>query len=139
MDNFQITLANVLIITLWCVIIPCLSASIYLFFSEPHRGKNMQVASKFLIISAILLLIVGVTTFKAQAINPLCSGAGVPGQQFCVGQGLVSSSEAAVITSNKMLSDLARAVGIPIVASLSVSLISLSTYYLHKARLKISE
>ncbi len=99
----------------------------------------MQVAPKFLVISVILLLLVGITTFRAQAINPLCSGAGVPGQQFCVGQGLVSSSEAAVITSNKMLSDLARAVGIPILASLSVGLISLSTQYLRKARLEISE
>jgi hypothetical protein len=121
------------------VIIPCLSASIYLFFSKPNKGKNTQVAQKFLVISAIVLLIVGVTTFKAQAINPLCSGVGVPEQQFCVGQGLVSSSEAAVITGNKMLSDLARTVGIPAVVSLSVGLISLSTQYWRKVRLEISE
>ena len=139
MDNFQVSLANVLIIALWCVIIPCLSASVYLFFSKSNKGKNTQVAQKFLVISAILLLIVGVTTFKAQAINPLCSGVGVPEQQFCVGQGLVSSSEAAAITSNEMLSDLARTIGIPVVVSLSVGLISLATQYRRRVRLEMSE
>ncbi len=139
MDNFQVSLANVLIIALWCVIIPCLSVSIYLFFSKPNKGKNKQVAQKFLVISAILLLIVGVITFKAQAINPLCSGVGVPDQQFCVGQGFVSSNEAVVITGNKMLSDLVRTVGIPVMVSVSVGLISLSTQCWRKVRLEISE
>jgi hypothetical protein len=139
MDNFQVSLANILIIALWCAIIPCLSAFVYFFFSKSNQGKNAQVAQKFLIISAILLLIVGVTTFQAQAINPLCSGVGVSEQQFCVGQGLVSSREASVITGNKILSDLARTVGIPIVVSLSVGLISLSTQYWRKVKLEIRE
>jgi hypothetical protein len=139
MDNFQISLVNILIIALWCVIIPCLSASFYLFFSKSNKGKNTRVARIFLSISAILLLIVGVTTFRVQAINPLCNGVGVPEQQFCVGQGFVSSSEAAVITDNKMLSDLARTVGIPVVVSLCVGLISFSTQYWRKARLEMSE
>jgi hypothetical protein len=139
MDNAQVSLANILIMALWCIIVPCLSAAVYLFFSKSNKDKSMQVVRRFFIISAILLLVVGVTTFKAQAINPLCSGVGIPDQQFCVGQGLVSSSKAAAITSNKMLSDLARTVGIPVVVSLCVGLIGLSTQYGRKAGLEIRE
>lgn len=142
MDNFQVTLGNIFILALWCVIVPCLSAAIYLFFSKPEQKENVKGPKKYLTISILLLisiallLIISKTTIVLQTINPLCVGVGDPKQMMCFSRGLVPMSEAIAINNDKTLSDLVRAISIPIIASLGFAFISLRVQNWNKAKTK---
>ncbi len=52
----------------------------------------------------------------------------------CSGRGFVPKDEAIAITSNKTLSDLVRAVGIPVIASVSLAFIVVGIQYWVKAK-----
>jgi hypothetical protein len=129
MDNFQILLVNIFILTLWCAIIPCLSAAIYLFLPKSDQRQNIVGAKKhftisiLLFISILLLLVVGGTTISMQSINPLCARAGDPNQMLCIGRGFLPNSEAIAITNNKTLSDLVHTLGIPVITSFGLAFI----------------
>jgi hypothetical protein len=142
MDNFQVTLVNIFILALWCVIVPCLSAAIYLFFSKSEQKQNVKGSKKYLTISILLLisisllLVVSNATIVLQTINPLCVGVGDPKQMMCFSRGFVPMSEAIAINNDKTLSDLVRTISIPIIASLGLAFISLRVQNWNKAKTK---
>ena len=116
MDNFQLLLVNAFIATLWCIIGPCLSASIYLFLAKSDP-KQMVYAKVSFTLCIVLLLFVVRATFLAQTINPICAGIGDPNRVMCAGYGFVPNSEVNAITSSILLSDLVRTTVIPVIAS----------------------
>ncbi len=131
MDNFQLLIINIFLLALWCVIVPCLSTAIFLFIT---KSSQKRARTYFAAISVSLLLVVVGATVTAQAINPLCAGAGVPDEMVCTGYGFVPNSEAIAITNAKTLSDLTRTLGIPVVVSLGLVIIVICIHSLRRAK-----
>jgi hypothetical protein len=123
MDNFQVNLTNILILVLWCVVIPCLSVLIYLLLSKSNKKQVLPRVNKAVAVPVLaffvvsLLVIIGKLTVDAQTINPLCVGVGDPNQMMCFGRGFVPINEAISINSSKALADLLRTVGFPVIVS----------------------
>ncbi|HLA76659.1 MAG TPA: hypothetical protein VJU18_03660, partial [Vicinamibacteria bacterium] len=113
MESLQVGIINLYIVALWALVIPCLSVSVHLRFSGTGQAPGGKRSIKHVLPSLILLGAIAYLTVSVQDINPICSGAG-DGYFVCAGhKDAVSFDAARIITTTKMLSDMARTIGIP--------------------------